>query len=391
MKIGILTLHLGKNYGGVLQAFALQTILERMGHQVEVIKWEQNQFNGFPYYKAPFIYVKRLIRGVELFKEYREQREDIIIFQNLHKSISHIIHYSKDSIKCREDLIRYCNEMKFDALVVGSDQVWRKSYGDDSIFNRILPNNSFPDLKTYYLDFTKDLDYKPICISYAASFGVDYVEYKKSEADKLGLLLTGFDGVSVREKQALDLIESEYKWRNDVKCVLDPSMLLTQDDYCHLFVHEKKMDDPSFILYYILDESESKNEIVRKVSSDLSLEIKRISPNCRCGGNDIKVLPSFEEWISSFANADYVITDSFHGMVLSLIFNKRFIVIGNKKRGASRMYSLLDDVKLLNRSVESVNNIDSLIDGHIDWSSAKSILEENVFYSLNYLKSFLEK
>lgn len=383
MKIGILTLQLGKNYGGVLQAFALQTVLERMGHQVEVMRWKQAEFKGFPLYKAPFVYAKRLLNGKEIFREYREQRENKIVYQNLQESVNHLIHYTKRTIDNRKSLIDYCNKARFDVLIVGSDQVWRKSYGDTSFFNKFLPQKSFPNLKTFYLDFVEDLNTRPRCISYAASLGVDYAEYNRKEIETLGSFLRVFDMVSVREESGISLIRDVYKWRDDVQQVLDPTLLLTKEDYIRLLNIPSTRTEP-YLFYYVLDDSEQKEELLSNLSSQLSLPVKSIIPYSKEGIVEDRVLPSVEDWIASFANANFVLTDSFHGMVFSILFNKPFYVIGNSKRGMSRFKSLLSLFNLEDRLIRpaSIISNNKLL---MEWSNIATQLKDQYSKSIVFL------
>ena len=383
MKIGILTLQLGKNYGGVLQAFALQTVLERMGHQVEVMRWKQAEFKGFPLYKAPFVYAKRLLNGKEIFREYREQRENKIVYQNLQESVNHLIHYTKRTIDNRKSLIDYCNKARFDVLIVGSDQVWRKSYGDTSFCNKFLPQKSFPNLKTFYLDFVEDLNTRPRCISYAASLGVDYAEYNRKEIETLGSFLRVFDMVSVREESGISLIRDVYKWRDDVQQVLDPTLLLTKEDYIRLLNIPSTRTEP-YLFYYVLDDSEQKEELLSNLSSQLSLPVKSIIPYSKEGIVEDRVLPSVEDWIASFANANFVLTDSFHGMVFSILFNKPFYVIGNSKRGMSRFKSLLSLFNLEDRLIRpaSIISNNKLL---MEWSNIATQLKDQYSKSIVFL------
>lgn len=367
MKIGILTLPLNTNYGGILQAYALQTVLERMGHEVEVIQWEQKEFKGFPWYKAIFIYAKRLILGRELRREYRLQSEGKIIYQPMQESIDRLIHYTNQTIDSKKNLIKYCNQSKFDAFVVGSDQVWRKSYGDNkSFFIFFQKQKSYPQLATYFLDFVDDLKIIPLKISYAASFGVDYAEYSPKESLFYGKLLSKFNVVSVREQQGVQLIKNIYKWHVDVHQVLDPTMLLTAKDYIDIInKHHCKAIQKPYILYYVLDENLNTTKISKEISESFGVPIVKISLNEQEGTVDDRILPSVEEWLSLFANADFILTDSFHGMVFSIIFNKTFFIISNKKRGMARINSLLSQFNLENRILHSGEQLETLIDWQI--------------------------
>lgn len=374
MKIGILTLPLYSNYGGILQVYALQTFLEKKGHHVVVLRWKANKFNGYPFYRSVFIYAKRFLLGKEIRLEQRLQREREIRYQPLVGSISRMIHYSDCVINNEKELIDYCNKVNFDALIVGSDQVWRKSYGKSkSFFNRYLPHNSIPRLNTYYLDFADNLKKQPLRIAYAASFGVDFAEYDIQERKRLGILITKFDKVSTREKQGVDLISNIYKWRDDAKWVLDPTLLLTPADY-HLLYNKQCSEEDLYILYYCLDETERKKEIVKLLSTRYCLKVIRVNPQLCSDKDNNTILPSIEEWLSLFAHANLIVTDSFHGMVFSILFNKNFYVFGNPKRGMSRFYSMLDLFELRQRMVDYDEEIYSFDQNDIDWNRVNSIL-----------------
>lgn len=387
MRIAILTLPLRNNYGGILQAYALQTVLENMGHEVEVIKWPTPEFMGFSLYKMPFIILKRLLQGKELFKEYRMRREKGIVFQHVTNSINGLIHFSSRIIGSQHDLIDYCNNRNVDALIVGSDQVWRKSYGDNSFFNKILPQNKFPSLETYFLDFVGKLRTRPKSLSYAASFGTESTEFTNYEIEHFGNLIRNFDAVSVREEQGLNMIRNTYSWNVNACQTLDPTLLLTKDQYLCLCTNHKC--EGHYLLYYALDENNEKKIILDKLSKDRSLPVKVVSPNNNEGAPDSRILPSVEEWLSMFAHADYVLTDSFHGMVFSIIFHKNFLVIGNSKRGLSRFTSLLSMVGLSDRLVCFNRPLPISLGDDVVWSECDKKLRGETIKSLNYVISNL--
>ena len=388
MKIGILTLSLNTNYGGIMQAYALQTVLERMGHDVEVIQWKQKEFKGFPWYKAIFIYAKRLLLGQELRREHRLQREGEFIYQHMQESIDRLIHYSNQTIDSRKSLIEYCNQSKFDAFIVGSDQVWRKSYGKNKSFFNFFQKKSYPHLGTYFLDFVSDLEFTPLRISYAASFGVDYAEYTSKEALFYGELLSKFNVVSVREQQGVQLIKDIYKWNVVARQVLDPTMLLNAEDYLALVNRQQcKRNQSPYILYYVLDENLNTTKISKEISNSLCMPIVKISVNDQEGPVDDRKLPSVEEWLSLFVNADFVLTDSFHGMVFSIIFNKSFYVVGNVKRGMARFDSVLAQFQLMNRMIDTVPYDNH---GKIDWDSVNDIIGQERKKSMTILEKSIK-
>lgn len=215
MKIAILTLPLHTNYGGILQAYALQTVLERMGHEVWVI--DSPRFLHLPFYKLPFSYIKRFLRKyvlgkrIRIFYEQYHNRTYPIIIQNLQPFIDKHIH------RLEVTDLSSLNKYNFEAIVVGSDQIWRPQY--------------YPQIENAYLKFAKRWNVKRI--SYAASYGAEEWEYTPKQTVHCMELIKQFDAVSVREESGMILC-SKYL---GVKAqhVLDPTMLLDLKDYIDLF------------------------------------------------------------------------------------------------------------------------------------------------------------
>ena len=236
----------------------------------------------------------------------------------------------------------------FDALVVGSDQVWREK----------LVN----PLADYFFNF---IDYPAILISYAASFGVDYAEYSDEEMKRCGKLIERFKAVSVREASGVKLIKDVYKWSCNPVVMPDPTLLLSRHDYEK--ISGESTGQTSGLFCYVLDMTGDKEKAIEKISTIYSLQPKIISLD------EEKAYPSVEEWLQSFRNADFVFTDSFHGCVFSLIFRKPFIAYGNAKRGIARFVSLLDSFGLRERLIESSSDMERM-----DMQSIKNINKEHL-------------
>ena len=231
MKIGILTLPLHTNYGGILQAYALQTVLERMGHEVKVIN--RNTDYKLPLWKTPLVYSKRIIKNIlgykiPLFYEQKLIKEQPIIRQNTDRFIQRYIHTL--NVDNYSDL----KAEDFDAIVVGSDQVWRPKY--------------FGKIEDAYLQFAKDWNIKRI--AYAASFGTAEWEYTDRQTAICKDLIKKFDAVSVREDSGEELCLKKYGII--ASQVLDPTMLLTKDDYCNLIQNTNNKQSDGSIFYYTI-------------------------------------------------------------------------------------------------------------------------------------------
>lgn len=357
MRIAILTLPLNTNYGGILQAYALQTVLERMGHEVCLVEKRRKPVT-LPLWKAPLVYGKRILKNVTgrpfpLFYEQKVNREEPIVRQNTDKFISR---YIKRRIVGDFSEI---NESDYDAFVVGSDQIWRPKYFNDRI-------------ERAYLDFTEGWNIKRI--AYAASFGTDDWEYTPGQAERCGRLLRLFDAVSVRESSAVGLCREHFGI--EAKHMLDPTMLLEKEDYIRLFENANMPKSNGTLLNYILDDTPEKTALTDRIAKERGLVPFRVNSkveDCLAPLSE-RIQPPVEQWLRGFYDAEFVVTDSFHACVFSILFNKPFLVVGNQKRGLSRFVSLLGMFGLEDRLVTDINNV--LFSKVIDYMPINNILNE---------------
>lgn len=369
MRIGILTLPLHTNYGGILQAYALQTVLERMGHEVCLIE-EKRKPLCLPLLKAPLAYSKRIVKNLightcPIFYEQKRNREIPIERQYTDKFINRYI---------KRRVINNFSEVKegdFDAIIVGSDQIWRPKY--------------FPHIEHTYLDFSEGWNIKRL--AYAASFGTDEWEYTPEQTVKCGSLLKRFDAVSVRETSGVRLCAEHFGMK--AVHVLDPTMLLSTNDYIKLFEMSDSPKSKGNLLCYILDETSEKNKLINDISKETGLTPFRVNSNVKNHNSALaeRIQPPVEQWLRGFYDAKYVITDSFHACVFSILFNKPFTVIGNAARGISRFSSLLDKFCLTDRMLTDI----SIFDGNlnINWQNVMSILDEMRKTANNFLSTNL--
>lgn len=372
MRIGILTLPLHTNYGGILQAYALQTVLEKMGHKTMMID------KGWPP-KVPFInYLKRTIK--ESFKKlsgHSTQRWHWIFFQygEMLKEHQYTIQFVNKYIhrKIQRDLYAISNG-EFDGFVVGSDQIWRVQH--------------YRPIVNAYLDFTKGWHVKRV--SYAASFGTDDWEYSPEETSECSKLLHAFDAVGVRESSGVSLC-NKYLHRTDAQHVLDPTLLLTSEDYVNRLGLATVAKSKGDFLVYILDMTAEKQQIVDFIATQYGLTPFYVNSKCDDKSYNIKnrIQPPVEAWLRGFYDAKFVFTDSFHACAFSLIFNKPFFVYGNKERGMSRFESLLSSFDLDNRLIGSFGEITANINDEINWETINGIMSKKRTESLGFLEKSL--
>ena len=351
MRIGILTLPLHTNYGGILQAYALQTVLERMGHEVVVFD-TPNKCPLPPFWKLPLCFGKRLLKKIlgrpeRVFYEYYQNKTRPVIAKNIQPFINTYIH---------RKIIRRFRELcpkDYDALVVGSDQVWRKKYFSGMWLNQPMENA--------YLSFAQN--WKVRKIAYAASFGTDNREYDDEQTANCKVLIKQFDAVYTREASGVDLCRN--KFGVEAKQVLDPTMLLDKSDYIALFKTSKVSKSAGNLLNYVLDESEVLSDLIRRIANQKHLipfSVNNPYENDESKPLQDRIKPSVETWLRGFYDAEFVVTDSFHACVFSILFKKQFVVVGNKERGMSRFESLLKMFGLEDRLVDEAMDIESLKD-----------------------------
>lgn len=374
------------NHGGVLQCWALQQLLKSMGHSV--VKADLPQPTKYPQNKIRLIWnvIKRIRRKyligdkyIEIFKEFQDNNFIYIPHKKIiHFSKLHIITYIVNSMY---DIPKDT----FDAVIVGSDQVWRRRYASG---HKLLSENSACD--NAFLSFTKDWHCKRI--AYAASVGVDYWEYTEKETEILKELIKNFSAISVREDSAINLLHEHLDSEIKIEHVLDPTLLIQKTEYIKLFQEIKETDHTGEILVYILDQEKAKDNIVQYVKQKMQLNTFNANNPLYFQFNlppQKRIQTSITSWLRGFHDAKIIITDSFHACVFSIIFEKPFYVILNETRGTTRIMSLLKIFNLTNRIVHSTEDIKH-IDNNIDWVTIREIEKKWQKKSIDFLQNALK-
>ncbi len=369
MKIGILTQPLRTNYGGLLQAYALQTVLNRLGHEVLII----NRCYTDPT-KSLLPKVLR-IKNIIIGRDVACKNINEITFAE--KNISRFIkekYTLTEAIYTTSELETCLDKENMNAIVVGSDQVWRPRYS--------------PNIYNYFLDFAESKDIKRY--SYAASFGVNTWEFNQNETEKCSQLAQVFDGITVRESSAIDLCKENLGVK--AKLVLDPTMLLSVQDYMEILGNNTQKSNGE-LFTYILDSCDEKDVIIEKIAESANNQpfccmpkLKLTYKNAKKSLKDCQ-FPAVEQWLQSFADAKMVVTDSFHGTVFSIIFNKPFWVVANSRRGNTRMESLLELFGLKERMITEENIANKDLNATIDWDKVNRIKKDWQEKSMEFLKN----
>lgn len=384
MNVGILTLPRADNHGELLQNYGLLKALERLGHVPKTIDfrwrgktqrrlWERSSLERWGAWGKGIL--RKILRGGAL-RDWPDREEWKFITKKLRDFEQHYLpmtHYIGE-LYSEDQLAQY----GFDAYIVGSDQVWRPDY--------------VSDLGTFFLDFLADSS--PVKkVAYAACWGGGDWTGSLEDAQRCATLLKRFDAVSVRTavtaKACRDVLGVE------ATQVLDPSMLLTREDYLDLMGEHAPAGFSGTILELFYHPTAQKSSIAQRISGLLNKEIRRNMPlpfGRRLPDNlSPCVWPSVESWLQSFQEADFVVTDSFHGMVFALLFEKRFFVLPSVLGGVERFYSLADvcGVRSCLLEADFDGTLRDRLSIDVDYGDVKKRLSEARRSSLEFLDKAL--
>ena len=346
MKTAIITLPFHVNYGGYLQAYALQTVLKQMGHKAYVISFSQQ-----PTWRIWISYLKwKILRLVRNNYGVEDSFKDFFM------------------LKINKKFFRTINDIResdFEAYVVGSDQVWRKKF--------------IKNLPYAYLAFTKGWNVKRI--AYAPSFGITEWDYTDEETSMCRSLINSFDSISVRETSGADLCEEYFNRTPFV--ALDPTLIAEKSVYMRLL--NKSIKNVGTFIYYV-----KKNEAALDINEVLkALDCKKHKEvYLPCDGYSTDKLPTVPEWLSYIANADLVLTDSFHACVFCMLFHKPFLVMPSGWGGKSRFETLLAPLGLENHILTTLPSEKqmSVFSKKINWNDVDAKINEKRKASLSFLK-----
>lgn len=364
MKIGVLTVPFNNNYGGFLQAYALKMVLTKMGHDVVFINRRRNRPKRLRFF------VRQFFLACHLMKDRNAQMiEKISVNTNLFK-----FHYlepiSQEYYSKRQ--LKKCLKLGINCFVVGSDQVWRYRYAQDSIddfFCNFLWHTGIPR------------------ISYAASMGTNTIEYPEYKRKICARLLSEFSAVSVRESTSADLLR-KYFGAKDVEVVLDPTLLHGQQLYIDLFKEKYPKPEHDYIFTYILDDNIELRNAINDFANKKKIAI--VDMKAQTGNiNLLNPLPPVEQWLYSIYYSKYVVTDSFHGTVFSILFQKPFYCFGNEERGLVRFESLLDMLGLNDKLSNDTGRLEEILTKDICWDRVNCKIHQEQERSFSFLNNAL--
>ena len=345
-KVGILTYHFAenKNFGAILQSYAMLNLFKKLNFSAKLIDYKFRDYS----IKTK---IKDRLEGNNFFK------------------------FKKNFLDCTAEVfdknLNALNE-QFDIFVAGSDQVWRMKRTRDKV-------------KHYFFDFVEDDKLK---ISYAASFGVDFWEGKEPLTSEVKKLIKRFDNISVREESGIDICRETFDVDGVVN-VLDPTLMLEKEEYEKIIEKsniDKNIKD-NYVATMLLDETEFLTEEIKNLACSLEISINEIK------GKTITFYNKVGEWLNYIKNANLVITDSFHCVVFSIIFNKEFIVLANPERGIARLENILKKVGLEDRLFTDIKTLkdSKILKEKIDYLSVEDKLKWYREKSMDFLTNALLK
>lgn len=345
--IGLVSNYYAGNFGGSLTQYALYNVLEDMGYSCLMIERPEDATDKASLETVKKIYLELPYPQAAIAKPRKTKAE-------------------------MSDLNKHC-----DTFIVGSDQLFQYA-----LFN---------DLGRFVTLDWVDNDKKKI--AYAASYGHDYIWGDKKVLAEMGYYMRKFDAFSVREESGVKISKSEFGV--NAEWVLDPVFLCETKHYDQLIKKSKRKFPKHYIGSYILDPTEDKANIIKKVQKALGLKAKIVSELSHNSEYEepLKELDvehmKIEERLQLIKNCDFFVTDSFHGTCFAIIMGKPFISILNKNRGGSRFKSLLSLFGLNNRLIVDSHDIDSNTEifNVIDYTKINTILDKERTRCLNWLKN----
>lgn len=361
MKIDIITLHRAQNYGSVLQAFALQKQIEKLGHQAYILDYYPERYtnkgllkrlkNKSSRFNNPLVL---LIAKLLIYPSYLKKGIQFNKFM-------HYLNLEKPSFATNEEGMGRFTDA--DAYCAGSDQIWNSHWNEGVE-------------KVLFLDFVPK---GKLCLSYAAS--IELSNIPANEIDETKLLLDKFEFLSLREDKGVELVRE--LGRTDAVQCLDPTLLMSKEEWSQYADDSYKGKE--YVLTYNLHHDPEIDKCAKAIASKYHLQIRNISYNwhdiIRHGHLDW--CPTVEGFLGLIKNAKYVVADSFHATAFSIIFEKPFVVI-TPEVASSRLSSLL---KMLGLDDHNINKFTSLkvIGQPIDYIRVKSIIVTKQRESISFL------
>lgn len=371
MNIKVITRHAPSNYGSLLQAIATIKMIEKLGHNCEIIDYQRpderglkgvlNQLgckNGYgnPLKKLAYIAIRYPI------EKYAQVRFDGMRAK-----------YLKMTPRCssHEDL----QQLSADVFMTGSDQVWGP-----------MMNGKYDS--AYFLQFVKYGERK---VAYAASFGK--TQFNKETTDVYKSMLAGYDNIAVRENTAEAMLH-DWGLKNCIGQVLDPTLLFEKEQWKELLIKDadrKKYSQRKYILIYQIHNDPKLSDYAKRLAAHTGYELLRVNPmlHQKMRGGKFICCPYIGEFLALIDNAQCIVTDSFHGTCFAINFGKQLIEVLPNNATGTRNQSILELTGLGHRILCDFEDY-SLVGQTINYESVNDVLQRERKKSIKILKQLIE-
>lgn len=362
LKIGLITIYHVPNYGSVLQAYATQVLLEKLGHECKIINYKYPNKFHYSLGRPKQSIINKIGRFLGLNSAHRKANK-------LKEFKDKYFHFTK--------LYSHLNELKsedwkdYDLFVVGSDQVWKSKYtlGDT----------------TFLLSFVPE---KKRRISIASSFATSSIPEEYRERYKS--FLKKFDAISVRENNGKYIIEKELMLNCTPSVILDPTLLLSKDEWLEIIPRSNFKKKKKYILLYMLTYAFEPRPYIFEVIKHLQkqedydvIALEGYTPYEKAGGIKMtdKTDSSIPEFIDLFANADIVVTSSFHGTAFAINFGIPLISIVPCDKGDDRQSTLLKSMgadSCIATTKKTINDLQQYYDRESTQEAIRNLRKESI-------------
>ncbi len=354
MKVGILTFHWANNYGAIIQAYALLSKLKEMGHDAYIID-RQIRYEGV---------LRRLYHRFSYNHRYA--------WLDFDHERKRILSPMSKPYKSHKELLDGFAAEGFDAVIVGSDQVWR--WG-------MMGNN-------YFLDFLEGTSIRRY--AYAASFGLAEWKGTEEKRKEISALLRQFNAISVRENSGIKICRDTFGV--DAQLVLDPTLLHERSFYESTLLKHKPLKSNGKVVSYILgDKNKSQVLDIAAWARNKGLKHNELFGTsldfpALIGRSEFHFLHvDLTTWLDEIRNAEYVVTNSFHATVFCILFEKKFVVLESPGGGLDRLHTLFSVLDITNRMVKHVSNIDGCLLSDISYDIVKEKHKQLINRSTKFL------
>lgn len=367
MKVAIITMHCPLNYGAVLQTYALQSYIARLGNDVYIIDYRPK----YIVYNQELLYLPDWVKNKSVlhrFAYYMFKIPHKIKRINLfRKFIKRFLNTTPDEYRNYEELLE--NPPIADRYICGSDQIWGFS------------NGGYKD-PAYFLKFIKDGN---ICASYAAS-GLIPNPLPGEMRDISLPMIKRLGHIALREDSSIKAIEKFID--KPIKLVVDPVFLLSKEEWLQIIPKTRYFNE-RYILVYAVGNNEGTYQLAKHLSQRENLPVYCISGSQRRDARiDKYICPSPTVFLSLFQNANIIVTNSFHGTAFSILFGKRFYVCSTDI-ASSRITTILNSANCASSLID-VSNIDNALKNWRDTTNSYSSLELLIKESKEYISEILQ-